>query len=192
MVNAVIMASGDSSRMGKNKLMLPYNEKPIIEHVIDAVQKCNFNEVILVAKEKEVLDIGENINILTILNTEAYKGQSQSIKLGILNTCESDGYMFFTADQPLIDFYTINLLLDSFVKNNNYIIIPRYKNKVGSPTIFPKRFKEELLNLQGDIGGKAIISNHLNEVLFVDIKNDYFLFDIDTIKDYEYILNKNL
>ena len=87
------------------------------------------------------------------MNTESYKGQSQSIKLGILNTSPADGYMFFTADQPLIDSYTINLLLDTFAKNKNSIILPRYKNKSGSPTIFSVKFKEQLLDLQGDIGG---------------------------------------
>lgn len=192
MVNAVIMASGYSTRMGENKLLLPFKGKPIIEHVIDAIKECNFNEIILVGKEKQILDIGKNKNILTVLNTESYKGQSQSIKLGILNTCASDGYMFFTADQPLIDSYTINLLLDTFMKNKNSIIVPRYKTKPGSPTIFSTKFKDQLLNLQGDVGGKAIINNHLSEVLFIDLKNNYSLLDVDTVKDYEYILTKNL
>ncbi len=156
MVNAVIMASGYSTRMGKNKLMLPFKGKPIIEHVIDAIKECNFNEIILVGQEKEVLDIAKKKNILTVLNTKAYKGQSQSIKLGILNTSPSKGYMFFTGDQPLLDSYTINSLLNTFTRNNDYIIIPKYKDKVGSPTIFPKKFKNELLNLQGDVGGKAL------------------------------------
>ncbi|MCR1975101.1 molybdenum cofactor cytidylyltransferase [Clostridium sporogenes] len=192
MVNAVIMASGYSTRMGKNKLMLPFKGKPIIEHVIDTIKECNFNEVILVGRENKVLDIGKKKNILTVLNTKAYKGQSQSIKLGILNTSASNGYMFFTGDQPLLDSYTINSLLNTFTWNNDYIIIPKYKDKVGSPTIFPEKFKNKLLNLQGDVGGKAVINNHTNEILFVNLKNGCCLFDIDTSKDYEYILNKNL
>ena len=192
MVNAVIMASGYSTRMGKNKLILPFKGKPIIEHVIDTIKECNFNEVILVGRENKVLDIGKKKNILTVLNTKAYKGQSQSIKLGILNTSASNGYMFFTGDQPLLDSYTINSLLNTFTRNNDYIIIPKYKDKVGSPTIFPEKFKNKLLNLQGDVGGKAVINNHTNEILFVNLKNGCCLFDIDTSKDYEYILNKNL
>lgn len=192
MVNAIIMASGYSTRMGKNKLLLPFRGKPIIEYVIDAVQKCTFNEIILVGKENQILDIGKSKNISTVLNTESHKGQSQSIKLGILNTGASDGYMFFTADQPLIDSYTINLLLDAFIKNKNSIIVPRYKNKSGSPTIFSSKFKDQLLGLQGDIGGRPIIHNNLSEVLFVDLKSNYSLLDVDTIKDYENILNTNL
>ncbi|MBD8047890.1 MAG: molybdenum cofactor cytidylyltransferase [Clostridium argentinense] len=192
MVNAVIMASGYSTRMGKNKLLLPFRDRPIIEHVIDAVKKCTFNEIILVGKDSKILDIGKSKNILTVLNTESYKGQSQSIKLGILNTSPADGYMFFTADQPLIDSYTINLLLDTFAKNKNSIIVPRYKNKSGSPTIFSVKFKEQLLDLQGDIGGRSIIHNNSNKVLFVDLKSNYPLLDVDTIKDYENIINTNL
>ncbi len=101
--------------------------------------------------------------------------------------------MFFTGDQPLLDSYTINLLLNTFTKNNNCIIIPKYRNRVGSPpAIFPEKFKDELLNLQGDVGGKTVINNHINEIIFVNLRNEYSLFDIDTSKDYEYILNKNL
>lgn len=76
--------------------MLPFKGKPIIEHVIDAIKECNFNEIILVGKEK-VLDIARRKNILTVLNTKAYQGQSQSIKLGILNISSSKGYMFLLA-----------------------------------------------------------------------------------------------
>ncbi len=144
------------------------------------------------AKKKKVLDIARRKNILTVLNTKAYKGQSQSIKLGILNISSSKGYMFFTGDQPLLNSYTINLLLNTFTENNDYIVIPKYKNKVGSPTIFPEKFKNELLNLQGDVGGKIVINNHINEILFANLRNGYSLFDVDTPKDYEYILNKNL
>ncbi len=53
--------------------------------------------------------------------------------------------MFFTGDQPLLNSYTINLLLNTFTNNNDYIVIPKYKNKVGSPTIFPENSRMNYL-----------------------------------------------
>ena len=76
MVNAIIMASGLSKRMGENKLLLKYKEIPVVEHVIREVSKCKFNEVILVSQYDEVLKIGEKYEFKLIKNNNSEIGQS--------------------------------------------------------------------------------------------------------------------
>lgn len=183
------MASGYGRRMGKNKLMMPFRNKPLVAHIIEKVLQCNFYNSVIVAKDDEVLRLADSMGIPAIKNNKAYIGQSQSIKLGITALPKADGYMFFTADQPLLDVKTIKALMDTFEKNNKYIIVPRYKKQKGSPTIFPARFIEKLILLEGDNGGKAIIDAHINEVMFFDVENEYVLKDVDTEKDYERIIN---
>lgn len=95
--------------------------------------------------------------------------------------------MFFTSDQPLLDVDTIKLLMDVFEKNNNCIVVPIHENRKGSPVIFPRRFINELKLLQGDNGGKNVINNHANNVITVDVRNEYAMVDIDTWQDYEKI-----
>lgn len=192
MINAIILASGYGTRMGENKLLLPYKNKTIIEHVIDVISSYSFDDVVLVGREDKILDLAKNRIIKTVVNNNANNGQSESIKLGIKNSSPSDGYMFFTGDQPLIDIETITLLVDSFYKNSNSIIVPIYKENRGSPVIFPKEFKDELLNLEGDVGGKKIINTHIDRVDFAKLHKDYVLFDIDTPEDYQTLLKMNL
>lgn len=184
MINAIIMASGFSRRMGRNKLMLLYNGKPLIDHVMDHVQGAGLSSVFLVSGNEEVLERGRLRNINTIYNGKADAGQSESVKAGILNSTECDAYMFFSGDQPLLDEETIRLLTGSFAENPGCIIVPAFRGRKGSPVIFPKRFREELLALSGDTGGREVIRNHPESVLLVEVSDSSMLLDIDTKEEY--------
>lgn len=192
MINVIIMASGYSKRMGSNKLLLPYKNKPIIEHVLDNVMSSGLKSVTLVSGQDEVLEIGRLKNVRTVYNSHAQDGQSASIKAGILNSPPCQGYMFLTGDQPLLDMETIKLLADTFENNKQFITVPSFQGKKGNPVIFPERFKEELLELQGDTGGREIIKRHPDSVIFVEVKNGYVLWDIDTKEDYIKLQELNL
>lgn len=188
MISAIILASGYSRRMSKNKLFLEYKGKTLIEHTIDVIKQCCFSEVIIVAREEKIIEIGKKNGLKVIENENAVKGISESVKLGVMNTTETDGYMFFTADQPFLDKDTIKGLICKFGEDSNYIIVPRREGRRGNPVIFPCVFKEDFLKLKGDVGGKIIINKNLEKVKFVEIQDSAKLFDIDTNENYDYIL----
>jgi molybdenum cofactor cytidylyltransferase len=182
------MASGFSNRMGTNKLLLTYKGKTLIENILDKIIQCGFYDIILVAQDKKILDLGNSRGIQCVYNEKAALGQSESIKLGVVNSKEAEGYAFFTGDQPLMDVRTIKFLMDCFYKAKNSIIVPIANEKRGTPVIFPNRFKAELLALRGDTGGKQIIARHMDESKFIEINSDLLLFDIDTQEDYKELL----
>ncbi len=188
MISAIILASGYSRRMGRNKLLLKYRGKSLVEHTIDIILQCSFLEAILVAREEEIINIGNRNFIKVIKNENAFKGISESIKLGVSEAGESEGYMFFTGDQPFLDMDTVKKLAYTFKEHSDCIIIPRFKGKRGSPVIFPCIFKEDFLNLEGDVGGKIVINKNLDRVKYVEVQDDRRLFDVDTNESYEYIL----
>ncbi len=188
MISAIILASGYSRRMGKNKLLLKYKGKLMIEHTIETILQCGFSEVILVAREEEIINVGNENGLRVIKNKNADKGISESIKLGVRESKETEGYMFFTADQPFLDMDTVKALKNKFTEDSDYIIIPRCNGKRSSPVIFPYSFKGDFLKLQGDVGGKIIINNNLDKVKFVEVTNSTKLFDVDTKENYQYIL----
>lgn len=188
MISAIIMASGYSRRMKKNKLLLKYKGRTLIQQTIDMILKCDFSQIILVAREKEILQIGKNSGLTVIENKKADRGISESIKLGVTYAGDCDGYMFFTVDQPLLNASIINKLLQASYKDKSYIIVPHYAGRRGSPVIFPKKFKQDLLHLGGDIGGKIIINKYSKQVSFIEIDDEKSLFDVDTQEDYKKIL----
>lgn len=188
-ITAIIMASGYARRMGENKLLLKYKDKTFIQHTLDKVKKCNFYSKIVVARDKAIIELAESLDFKTVKNKWADKGQSEAIKLGLNNSPISNGYMFFTSDQPLLDVETIELLMDTFHKNNDSIIVPRFMERKGSPVIFPSKFLKELMQLQEDTGGKKVINAHRESIVFVEVEREEVLMDVDTWEDY-YSLNR--
>lgn len=188
MISAIIMASGFGRRMGINKLFLPYKGKYLVEHIIEVVSKYNFYEKVIVARDDIILELGKQKGLLGIKNNRAHIGQSESIKLALKYAQKTEGYMFFTADQPFIDIQTINLLVYSFNVNNQNIIVPKYGNKRGSPVIFPLRFVDELKSLEGDVGGGKVMNCHREDITFVELKNGISLMDVDTKEDYRRLI----
>ncbi len=185
MINCIVMASGCGSRIGTNKLLLEYRDKKLIEHIMDKILQINFYSRLVVAKDKEVLDIACKKGFKVVENKNSILGQSESIKLGIENSPVAEGYMFFTGDQPLLSKLTIEKMIDAFKNNPQNIVIPRYKERNGSPVIFSSIFIDELKALEGDKGGREVIKRNKDSLVFIDVDNEYELMDIDTWEDYE-------
>ncbi|MEW8954908.1 molybdenum cofactor cytidylyltransferase [Clostridium sp.] len=183
MINAVIMASGYSKRMGQNKLLLNYKEKTFIEHLINTLISLNFSNIVLVAKDERVLSIGKEKGIIVIENKKPYLGQSESLKLGVEYLKEGD-YMFFTGDQPLLNKEVIETLINEGKRHKDYIIIPRVQGHRAHPTIFPRLYREDLLSIEGDTGGRAVIKKYPHRVKEVDMKDGLPFIDIDTNEEY--------
>lgn len=193
-VSVIIMAAGLSKRMNQEKLKMKINNKFIFEYILDTIKNCYdcFNEVIVVAKDDTILIRAEEFGFKTVKNDISYLGQSTSIILGIQNSNATQGYMFFVADQPFIKEETIRELIRTFEKNPSNIIIASYNGINGNPAIFPEIFGEQLLNLEGDTGGKLIIKNNEDKVIKVHIQSDNEFIDIDTFEDYERIVKEKV
>lgn len=189
-VSAIVMASGMSRRMNKDKLLMKIKDRQIFEYILDTINKCDFYHKSVVAKDEEILQKSRLLGFNAVKNTEYENGQSRSIILGVRKSKEADGYMFFVADQPFVSVETVKLMLESFEKNPCCIIVPRCKDKMRNPVIFPHCLKEELLMLSKDNGGKAVIGNNKDKIVFVDIDREYEFMDIDTMEDYENVSKK--
>ena len=184
LITAIVMASGFSKRMGLNKLLMKYNDKFLIEHTLEKISQCDFAEKIIVTQYEEIEKLTDNFKV--VINENAHKGQSESIKLGVKSSERCAGYMFFVADQPLINQKDIEKLIRVFRENKDFIVIPKYKEKRGNPVIYPSLYKEEILRLEGDKGGKSIIKSS-NKIKYVEVEENT-LFDIDNKDDFNKLL----
>ncbi len=180
--SAIILASGKSNRFKYgNKLKLMLNGKKVVEYVMDEIKKSKrFKEILIVSSYDEILLLGRQKGIIPIKNIYDNEGISSSIKLGVENS--NYNYMFFVADQPYINEALINKLIDKF--DGEHIIVPTYNGELKNPVIFPYEFKNELLKLKGDIGGKKIITSNEEKVKKVKVDDEKYFKDIDTAQDY--------
>ena len=183
MITGIILASGFSNRMGKDKLLIEIKGEKIIERVINACIQSNLNKVILVYREQDIKEIAKKYKIKVIQNNQAYKGQSESMKIGIRNTDDDSSYMFIVGDQPFINPETINRLIKEYKDSKSTITIPYYGRERGMPIIISNIYKDELLNVTGDKGGRDIIEKYLQKARIVNIENIKIGKDIDEPQD---------
>ncbi|MEG2337881.1 MAG: selenium cofactor biosynthesis protein YqeC, partial [Clostridium sp.] len=189
-IAAVIMASGFSRRMGRNKLTMKINGISMIRRVALAATRSNLNKIVLVYRDDYVLDEIDDLPIALCKNTEAESGQSMSIKLGI-NSLNNNyrGYMFMVSDQPFLDSNIINAVINNFNAKDDYIALPYYGDKKGNPVIFPSYLREDLLSLSGDNGGKVVIEK-CEKINKVFVKDEVKGIDVDTIEEFKLLGGK--
>jgi len=192
-INLILLASGNSNRFQGNKLLTIVNNKPMYMNVVEKSLKVSFNKIILVTQYEQIkIDLlGKPIQV--VMNENSELGISHSIKLGIQMDMEADAYMFMVCDQPFITLVSIETLIDRFMKSHKGMACASHKGNLGNPTLFSKKYKEELLDLRGDIGGKAVMKKHLNDLEIVSIINEAEIMDIDTreeLKNASYHDNK--
>ncbi len=187
MVSAILLGAGESKRMGRNKLSLPWGKKTIFEHCLGTLLRSDVREVIVVLSHRigwmENQWRGQNVKV--VKNPYYKRGMSTSIRRGLQAIDpSSQGILIALGDQPLIKTRTINALIHAFVQRRGTIVVPSFRGKQGHPVIFHRRYLKELLKLKGDVGGRSIIEKHPEEVWLVRIKSEGVTKDIDTWKDY--------
>ncbi|RYD02660.1 hypothetical protein N752_25400 [Desulforamulus aquiferis] len=104
MVSVVILAAGQSRRMGQPKLLLPLGQKTVIEHVVDQVARAQVDEIIVVlgAVKKEIAQLLSHRDVKLCNNPRYAEGQGTSVAAGANSVSEeSQGIMFLPGDQPL-------------------------------------------------------------------------------------------
>jgi molybdenum cofactor cytidylyltransferase len=186
MISGIILASGFSSRMRREKLTLDVDGIPMLARVIRAATASTLDEVLLVYQKDEIRDLGQKYRLSLVHNLHPEYGQSAAVKAGVKCACpESDGFMFMVGDQPYVRAVTIDRLIAVFKKDMSRIVVPVYGSRRGNPVIFPSSLKRELLLLEGDVGGRAVMDKLPNLISIVAIKDESEAMDVDTDEVYE-------
>lgn len=195
MISAIVLAAGEARRMGQFKLLLPWEGKTILEHVLDNLLQSQVNEVILVLGHEahRILKKIPTQKIKVVINTDYREGMSSSLRKGLAAMKEkSTAFLVVLADQPGIRKEIINQLIQSFHKSREKrkIVLPTYKGRRGHPVLFSIQYHEEILRLRGDIGARQILKDHPEHTIEVEIDSDTILLDIDTPEDYNKFLKR--
>ena len=189
-VVAIVMASGFSRRMGTNKLLLPLDGSTVIERVLRVIGSVGYSGVIVVSQYAEILALAERLGFFAVLNAQAARGKSSSIRLGLGAAAEltaagrlpeSAAATFFTGDQ-------IFLSRDFLTPRTEALVFPAYGGKAGSPGIFPADCFDELLALEGEAGGMAVAKRHADRLRLVPAESDIEGFDFDTREEWRQAL----
>lgn len=189
----IILAAGNSSRLGRPKQLLEYKETTLLKNTISEALKVENSFVILVTGSNNNL-IEKELNsseISIAFNSEWESGMSSSIIKGIqevlyLNSdCES--CILTVCDQPFVTSSVFENLMKESERAKKGIAASAYSETLGTPVLFHKKYFEELLELKGQEGAKKLIKKYAEDVASVLFEKGNI--DIDTEEDYEKLIS---
>lgn len=185
MISGIILASGFSKRMKMDKLSLKINGTSIIESVIKAASESLLDEILIIYRDIKIKEIADKYCIRTFFNSNANLGLSEAIKLGVRNAnINAQAYLFLVGDQPFLTCDVIDQIIKSYNRRCYSIVVPIYNGKKGNPVLFSSKYKERLLRLEGDTGGREIIATDGRQIYFENIVQSKAGLDIDTYEEY--------
>jgi len=188
MTAAIILAAGESSRLGFPKQTLLYKGKTLLELAVEAGLKSKCSPVIVVlGANAGAIEPGiKNNDIIIIQNPEWAEGMASSIRIDIEyieKFSDVDSTVIMLCDQPFVNWALIDSLIYKQQQTGNTIIACAYNDTIGVPVLFKRSLFAGLLLLQGQEGAKKILSSHADYIATVPFKKGGI--DIDTLNDYE-------
>lgn len=191
MIYGIILAAGEGKRMGKVKLTLPLGDKQLIEWVLQAAKLTPLDKYFLVVRpeDKEIIKTGKKWGAEIVLNSEYKSGMGSSIRKAVqqISSEELEGFFVILGDQPLVNSSILFKMICAFTPGKKEIVVPFYKDRQGNPVFFDGYWKDELMKLSGDMGGRVIIKAHPERIKRLKIPNESILLDINREEDYEKI-----
>ena len=184
----IYLAAGLSSRYGSNKLLEMVDGKPMFTHLLDILtimkeEEPHRYELVVVTAYDEIEDYVKELPVKVVRNHHQELGASHSIKLG-LEACgeigQHDHVMFAVADQPYIQEDELFGFIHMYKRSYKGIGCLSYQGVMGNPVIFQGKFVPELMALSGDVGGKTVVKEHLQEVYLYEADSEKSLQDLDT------------
>lgn len=178
MISLILLASGFGRRFGSNKLLHPIDGKPMVQHIIEKLQHLNGTvirdqlvTVTVVSQYEDILGIARQHGLSPLMNENAREGISASVKKGVECAEDAEWYAFFMGDQPYLKEETIRAFLTECLAVNCSMASACSEGEPGNPTLFHRRWRKELLQLSGDVGGRRIMKQHPDEVHWFEISH---------------------
>lgn len=173
----IILAAGNSVRFGAKKLFHIIDKKEMFRHALDTAYKTGIKTVV-VTQFDEIADYARSLGFDVVINSHPEDGISSSVILGTEHFKDKDALIFAVCDQPYLRYETILRLRDEFYSSLSGIARLTDGKRPGNPVMFDIRYKDELLSLKGDVGGREIVKSHMGDVVYVKA-DEKELMDID-------------
>ena len=186
-LGCVVMAAGTSSRFGSNKLAQMIGGKPAFQRSLEAIPAELFNSTVVVTNSSLFSETVKEFNFTEIQNHFPEKGISHTISLALSTLLNCDGVLFCVADQPFLQRSSVENLIQLWLTAPEKIAALACGGARGNPCLFPARYFPELLALQGDRGGSAVIQKHEDQLLLLET-DPIELQDIDTPRQLEELI----
>lgn len=187
MITAIILAAGESKRMGEPKMLMPWGRSTVLQTVISTFQAADVRDILLVtggARERVERLVGKTVQ--TIYNEDYKKsGMLGSIQLGLrAKMREASAALICLGDQPQVEEGSVRSVCDTFLKTRSSLVVPSYQKQRGHPWLVARALWDEILLMREPDTMRNFLNKHKSEIQYVESGTPTILQDVDTPEDY--------
>ncbi|MEM0279961.1 MAG: nucleotidyltransferase family protein [Metallosphaera sp.] len=176
MIGVIVLAAGEGSRFGKNKLLADLKGKPVLRWVLESLP----NQRVIVAGRYAKEIIQSFPDEVIVYNPWWRDGISSSLKLGLKFFTNTEGILVALGDMPLITKETVRRIINGFSQGCP-AVVPVHDGQWGNPVLISNKLYSKIRDIKGDVGAKVILKQ-TEGVCFVECGNE-ILIDVDTEAD---------
>jgi molybdenum cofactor cytidylyltransferase len=194
MIWAMILAAGESIRMGKPKLLLPFGKKTIIETIIDKVISSKADKILVVlgSNREKIEEKIKKYPLEITVNPDFKRGMLSSVQRGFKALPDNTrAVLVLLGDQPTISTAILDKIIDAYQSAKKGIVLPVYKKERGHPVLIDLKYKGEVESLSHEIGLRGLVYSHPEDIMEVNVKTASILKDIDYLEDYQKELKRS-
>lgn len=190
-ISLILLAAGESSRLGMPKQLLNYKGKNLMQHTIDLTQMLGMETIVVLGAFKdEILAQIDFSGTQVVENVMWREGLSSSIRCGltsVLNTSpETEAIVLVLCDQPFLTTDILIKIVEKYHSSGQPIIHCKYGDVCGPPTLFHKSLFPNLMELKGGQGAKKVVDMFPDRRVYIDFPEGKM--DIDTQEDYQQLI----
>ena len=185
---AIILAAGESLRMKRNKLLLPYRNLTIIEVVIGNIRQAQIEHILLVtgAYRDELTEATRYLKVSYCHNDDYREGMLSSVQCGFSHLPPSmEAALIFPGDQPEIPRSVAADLMEEQTRSGKGLLVPVFAGKRGHPLLIHRRYREDIFRLNPEEGLRGLLKRFPGDVQEVKVNTPGILKDVDIPADYD-------
>jgi len=187
-IAGLILAAGESSRMGRDKALLPYHGRTFLENVLETLRNAGVaRSVVVLGHHADEIRRAVGLNLAQVIVNAAYRqGQTSSLQAG-LRAFEKDdcaAVVLCLVDQPCVSPETVRHMVSTYERSGCQVVIPTFQGQRGHPVLVSRELFEELKNLAPGEGANTVIRRHREAAKFVEVNDRGVLLDIDDSEAY--------
>jgi molybdenum cofactor cytidylyltransferase len=189
MIAGLILAAGESRRMGRDKALLTYRGRTFLETIINNLGAAGVEKItVVLGHHAETIAKAVNLAAVRVVaNSEYQQGQTSSLQLGLAATAADspEGVILCLVDHPAISVEVLATLIERFESTQAPVLIPTHKGERGHPVVIHQTLFPELLALPTGEAANAVIRKYRDVTQFVEVADPGILLDVDDPGTYE-------
>jgi molybdenum cofactor cytidylyltransferase len=194
MISAVILAAGQSRRMGQPKLLLPWGNVTVLEQVISVFARAGLEDILVITGgahdqiQELILKCREKYPVRSTVNEQHASAEMMSSLqrgLRVLANEAVEAAMIGLGDQPQIQEGSVRAVRDAFLERKSPLIVPSYQMRRGHPWLVARPLWAEILEMSVSLTPRDFLSAHAKEIHYVNLTSSSILADLDTPEDYQ-------